>query len=90
MDSPVSLADSHQRVSLADCRPEENNGVDREKSAAQEVRTEQQTMTAFLQKRALDPSDLPGVGMTNASLCCGWSISCLYILGKILLAEENR
>lgn len=47
-------------------------------------------MTAFLQKRALDPSDLPGVGMTNASLCRGWTISRLYVLGKVLLAEEKE
>ncbi|XP_010142831.1 PREDICTED: fibrous sheath-interacting protein 1, partial [Buceros rhinoceros silvestris] len=58
--SPISWAGSHQRVSLTDCCPEENKGGDRENSAAKEVRTEQQTMTTFLQKRALDPRDLPG------------------------------
>ncbi|NWR63147.1 FSIP1 protein, partial [Bucorvus abyssinicus] len=55
VDSPVSLAGSHQRVSLADRCPEENKGDDREKSAAKEVRTEQQTVTFLLQKCALNP-----------------------------------
>ncbi|KFP12091.1 Fibrous sheath-interacting protein 1, partial [Egretta garzetta] len=43
VDSPVSLAVSHQRGSLRDCCPEENKGDDREKSDVKEVRTDQQT-----------------------------------------------
>ncbi|NWW93989.1 FSIP1 protein, partial [Rhynochetos jubatus] len=71
VDSPVSLAGSHQRGSLEDCCPEENKGDDREKSDVKEVRTDQQTMvenTTFPQKCMLNPNELSGVGMTNAFL----------------------
>ncbi|KFW65007.1 Fibrous sheath-interacting protein 1, partial [Pygoscelis adeliae] len=43
VDSPVSLAGSHQRGSLEDCCPEEDKGDDRENSDVKEVRTDQQT-----------------------------------------------
>ncbi|NXI39147.1 FSIP1 protein, partial [Galbula dea] len=55
VDSPVTLAGSHQRGSL-----EENRGGDRGKSVVEEVRTDQQitveSMTFFLQKCVLNPS----------------------------------
>ncbi|NWU95056.1 FSIP1 protein, partial [Upupa epops] len=52
VDLPVSLAGSHQRVSL-----EENKGNDQEKSDAKEVTTDQQNpveSTTFLQKTVLN------------------------------------
>ncbi|NXK08533.1 FSIP1 protein, partial [Herpetotheres cachinnans] len=59
VDSPVSLAASHQRGSLEDCCPEENKGDDREKSDVTKVRAEQQTIvestTFFLQMCILNP-----------------------------------
>ncbi|XP_075007910.1 fibrous sheath-interacting protein 1 isoform X5 [Calonectris borealis] len=64
VDSRVSLAGSHQRCSLEDCCPEEYKGDGREKSDVKEIRTDQQTavksMTFFLQKYILNPSELPG------------------------------
>ncbi|KFW04096.1 hypothetical protein N326_03989, partial [Eurypyga helias] len=58
VDSPVSLAGSHQRGSLEGCCPEENKSDDREKSDGKEVRTDRQTTeenTTFLQKCILNP-----------------------------------
>ncbi|XP_069640242.1 fibrous sheath-interacting protein 1 isoform X4 [Haliaeetus albicilla] len=64
VDSPVSLAGSHQRGSLEDCCLEENKGDDREKSDVKEVRTDQQTTvasTTFLQEEhMLNPNELSG------------------------------
>ncbi|XP_010160451.2 fibrous sheath-interacting protein 1, partial [Antrostomus carolinensis] len=64
VDSPVSLAGSHQRGSLEDCCPEEKKGDDREKPDVKEVRTDQQTtvesMTFSLQKCVLKPNEFSG------------------------------
>ncbi|NXA22371.1 FSIP1 protein, partial [Ibidorhyncha struthersii] len=69
VDSPVSLAGSHQRGNLEDCCQEENKGDDREKSDVKEVRTDQQTTvesTIFvLQKCILNPNKLSGC-MSNS------------------------
>ncbi|NXN68960.1 FSIP1 protein, partial [Himantopus himantopus] len=69
VDSPVSLAGSHQRGDLEDCCREENKGDDREKSDVKEVRTDQQTTvesTIFvLQKCILKPNKLTGC-MSNS------------------------
>ncbi|XP_030308144.1 fibrous sheath-interacting protein 1 [Calypte anna] len=75
VDSPINLADSHQRGS-----PEENKGDDREKSDFKEIRTDEQTTvesTTFLQKcilnsselsRCLSNSDSEGVGTETLTL----------------------
>ncbi|NWX46816.1 FSIP1 protein, partial [Steatornis caripensis] len=64
VDSPVSLASSHQRGSLEDCCSEENKSDDREKSDVRDVRTDQQTTvettTVFVQKCMLHPDLLSG------------------------------
>ncbi|XP_055673662.1 fibrous sheath-interacting protein 1 isoform X4 [Falco biarmicus] len=64
VDSPVTLAASHQRGSLEDCCPEENKGDDREKSDVRKVRTDQQTIvestTVFLHMCILKPNELSG------------------------------
>ncbi|NXT53865.1 FSIP1 protein, partial [Pluvianellus socialis] len=64
VDSPVSLAGSHQRVNLADCCLEEDKCYDREKSDVKEVRTDQQTTvesTIFvLQQCIVNPNELSG------------------------------
>ncbi|XP_040457738.1 fibrous sheath-interacting protein 1 isoform X1 [Falco naumanni] len=64
VDSPVTLAASHQRGSLEDCCPEENKGDDREKSDVRKVRTDQQTIvestTFFLHMCILKPNELSG------------------------------
>ncbi|NXG96161.1 FSIP1 protein, partial [Loxia leucoptera] len=68
VDSPVSLADGYQRGSLEDGCPAENKGDDRDKSDAQEVRTDQQTvesMTISLHKCLWNPDELSGC--TSAS-----------------------
>ncbi|NXG59291.1 FSIP1 protein, partial [Hemiprocne comata] len=62
VDSPVSLAGSHQRGNLEHC-PQENKGDDRKKSDVKEVRTDQQTTvesTTFLQEPVLNPNVLSG------------------------------
>ncbi|KFO96188.1 Fibrous sheath-interacting protein 1, partial [Calypte anna] len=71
VDSPINLADSHQRGS-----PEENKGDDREKTDFKEIRTDEQTTvesTTFLQKcilnsRCLSNSDSEGVGTETLTL----------------------
>ncbi|KAM6074120.1 fibrous sheath-interacting protein 1 isoform 2-T2 [Chlamydotis macqueenii] len=64
VDSPVSLAGSHQRGSLEDCCPEEDKADDKEKSDIKEVKTDQQTtvesITFFFQKCVLNPNELSG------------------------------
>ncbi|KFQ17043.1 Fibrous sheath-interacting protein 1, partial [Merops nubicus] len=59
VDTPVSLAGSHQRGSS-----EENKGDDRDKPDVKELRMKQQTTvestTFFLQKCVLDPNELSG------------------------------
>ncbi|XP_018763039.2 fibrous sheath-interacting protein 1 isoform X2 [Serinus canaria] len=68
VDSPVSLADGYQRGGLEDGCPAENKGDDRDKSDAQEVRTDQQTVesvTISLHKCLWNPNELSGC--TSAS-----------------------
>ncbi|XP_076201006.1 fibrous sheath-interacting protein 1 [Aptenodytes patagonicus] len=58
VDSPVSLAGSHQRDSLEDCCPEEDKGDDRQNSDVKEVRTDQQTTVEST--TILNPNELSG------------------------------
>ncbi|XP_059705762.1 fibrous sheath-interacting protein 1 isoform X2 [Haemorhous mexicanus] len=68
VDSPVSLADGYQTGGLEDGCPAEHKGDDRDKSDAQEVRTDQQTVesvTISLHKCLWKPDELSGC--TSAS-----------------------
>lgn len=73
VDSPVSLADGYQRGGLEDGRPAENKGDDRDKSDAQEVRTDQQTVesvTISLHKCLWNPDELSGGNYYNFLVLC--------------------
>ncbi|NXJ92496.1 FSIP1 protein, partial [Corythaixoides concolor] len=64
VDSPVSLAGSHQRGSLEYYCPEENKRDDKQKSDVREGRADQETTVestaSFLQKCVLNPNKFPG------------------------------
>ncbi|KAF1468622.1 Fibrous sheath-interacting protein 1, partial [Pygoscelis antarcticus] len=91
VDSPVSLAGSHQRGSPEDCCPEEDKGDDRENSDVKEVRTDQQTTvestTFFLQKCILNPRCISNSDSGDDSIGTKASKFCEPSQGKLSNAE---